>query len=60
MANGVPMFSAVYWPNILAPVVFNLKLTAGRLFWSKAGCSSVKCLDVPNLSLGSSMTSKKL
>ena len=42
MANGVPMFSAVYWPKILAPVVFNLKLTAGRLFWSKAGCASVK------------------
>ena len=41
MAKGRPMFAPVYSPNFRAPVTSKLKLTAGRLFWSKEGWALV-------------------
>ena len=40
IANGLPMFSAVYAPKAAPPAGLKRKLTAGRLFWSKLGCAS--------------------
>ena len=37
IANGLPMFSAVYEPNAAPPAGLNRKLTAGVPFWSKLG-----------------------
>ena len=42
MAKGWPMLLAVYSPNTRAPDGLNRKLTAGRPFWSKAGCASTR------------------
>ncbi len=46
IANGLPMFCAVYSPNAAPPVGLKRKVTAGRPFWSKLGWLSSSCSPV--------------
>ncbi len=42
IASRRPMFVSVTTPNFLAPSLLNVKLTAGRLFWSTDGRALVR------------------